>query len=104
MDVTRKHSKNTTTLRLSGECTIYHAAAARCALLDDHKGFDKTVQLNLEQVSELDTAGVQLLLMLQREIGAAGGKLMLQASNETVDQIVGILHLPAPFQPLEAAR
>ncbi len=102
MDVSRKHNKNSTTLRLSGECTIYHAATARDALLGDSKGFDKTVQLHLEQVSELDTAGVQLLLMLQKAVQAAGGTLHLQASNETVDQVLRIFHLPAPLQPLEA--
>ena len=102
MDVSRKYNKTSTTLRLSGECTIYHAAGAKDALLGDSKGFDKTVQLNLEHVNELDTAGVQLLLMLQRAVQTAGGTLHLQASNETVDQVLRIFHLPAPLQPLEA--
>lgn len=102
MDVSRKHHKNSTLLRLAGECTIYHAANGKEILLGNSKGFDKTVQLNLEQVSELDTAGVQLLLMLQRAVQSAGGQLQLQASNPTVDQVLGFFHLPAPLQPVEA--
>lgn len=102
MDVNRKHNKTTTTLRLSGECTIYHAASAKDALLGDSKGFDKTVQLQLEQISEIDTAGVQLLLMLQKCVQQAGGTLRLQSSNATVDQVLRIFNLPAPWQPQEA--
>lgn len=102
MDVSRKHNKSSTTLRLSGECTIYHAATAKELLLADSKGFDKTVKLDLEQISELDTAGVQLLLMLQKSVQQAGGSLQLQASNATVDQVLRIFHLPAPLQPREA--
>lgn len=102
MDVSRKHSKATTTLRLAGECTIYHAATAKDQLLGDSAGFDKTVKLDLEQVSELDTAGVQLLLMLRKAVQQAGGTLHLQATNETVDQVLQLLRLPAPFQPREA--
>ena len=102
MDVNRKHNKTTTTLRLSGECTIYHAASAKDALLGDSKGFDKTVQLHLEQISEIDTAGVQLLLMLQKCVQQAGGTLRLQSSNATVDQVLRIFNLPAPWQNQEA--
>lgn len=101
MDVNRKHSKTSTTLRLSGECTIYHAASAKESLLGDSKGFDKTVQLHLEQISEIDTAGVQLLLMLQKCVQQAGGTLRLQSSNETVDQVLRIFNLPAPWQHQE---
>lgn len=102
MDISRKHNKSSTTLRLSGECTIYHAASAKDVLLGDSKGFDKTVKLDLEQVSELDTAGVQLLMMLRKAIEQAGGTLQLQASNESVDQVLRTFQLPAPLQAREA--
>lgn len=101
MDVNRKHSKTGTTLRLSGECTIYHVSNVKDALLGDCKGFDKTVQLQLEQISEIDTAGVQLLLMLQKVVQQAGGQLQLQSSNDTVNQVLRIFNLPAPLRPLE---
>lgn len=97
MDVNRKHARKTTTLRLSGECTIYHAAVGKEILLGNTKGFDKKVELDLEQVSELDTAGVQLLLMLQRTVQQAGGTLALQAANDSVMQVFETLRLPAPF-------
>ena len=103
MDVTRKQNKSGLSLRISGEATIYEAANLHAQLLNDNAGFNKTVQLNLEQVSELDTAGVQLLLMLQREISQLGGTLKLQASNEYVDQVLNVFHLPPPFQRQENA-
>ena len=103
MDVSRKTQRNQTVISLSGECTIYQAAELKPRLLEDGKGLDRNVLLDLVNVSELDCAGVQLLLMLKREVAAAGGNLEIKASNDTVDQVFSALNLLPLFQSPEAA-
>ena len=104
MELTRKTQRNQTVISLNGECTIYEAADLKPKLVDDCKGLNKTVLLNLAQVSDLDCAGVQLLLMLRKQIMAEGGTLQLQASNESVDRVLETLRLELPFQASEGAQ
>ena len=64
MNISRRTTAKQTTIKLTGDLTIYQAAEAKASLLVPDTGLDRKVVLNLEQVEELDTAGVQLLMML----------------------------------------
>lgn len=97
MDISRKDSKHSTRISISGELTIYDVSTARARLLDDSKGWPATVNLDLKGVTELDSAGVQLLLMLQKGVVAAGGQLRLPAVSEPAQQVFNTLRLGAPF-------
>lgn len=55
------------TLKVEQDMTIYHAAALKDALFAP-LAQATTVTVDLSQVNELDTAGVQLLLLLHREV------------------------------------
>ena len=101
MDVSRVSSSHQTRISLAGECTIYHAAVLKPLLLDDDSDLDRDVLLNLESVSALDSAGVQILLMLHNQIAAAGGRLKIIADNDIVAQVFATLRLPSPFNPEE---
>ena len=101
MDISRTSSTRQTRISLAGECTIYHAAEMKPLLLDDDSGLDRDVLLNLESVSALDSAGVQILLMLRKQIANAGGRLKIIAGNDTVAQVFATLRLPSPFNPEE---
>ncbi len=94
MEITRKDSKTGARISCSGELTIYHAATAKPLLLDDARPWPARVQLDLSGVSELDTAGVQLLLMLQRSVSAAGSQLTLQKVSTPVSDVLAALQLP----------
>lgn len=54
------------TLEIQGEMTIYTAAEQKSQLLNALAANDE-LEINLAQVSELDTAGTQLLLLAKRE-------------------------------------
>ncbi|GAB6042414.1 STAS domain-containing protein [Endothiovibrio diazotrophicus] len=58
-------------LRPEGELTIFAAAELKQPLLDALNGAPG-LTLDLSAVEELDTAGLQLLLLLAREARAAG--------------------------------
>jgi len=53
-------------VRLIGEMTIYSAATLKPALLERSPTGTAPVEVDLTQVSEFDSAGLQLLLMLKR--------------------------------------
>lgn len=86
-----------TPLKLSGEMNIYAAAeiqqAVQKALLEAGD-----VALDLGEVSELDSAGLQQLLLLHRECQHAGRKLSVAASSPAVDEILNLLGLQKLFQ------
>lgn len=90
--------------KLKGEFTIYTAAQAK-AELEDHLAPEGQAQLDLAGLTELDTAGVQLLVWLKRRAEAAGGNLaLLHHSPEVVGvmdllRIAGLLGDPILIDP-----
>lgn len=54
---------------LSGELTIYTAAAIK-SRLGELLGEQASIEIDLAGVAEIDTAGLQLMLMLKRKPGA----------------------------------
>jgi anti-anti-sigma factor len=76
----------------SGELTIYHAAELHQSIAARLAGC-KTIELDLSQVSEIDTAGVQTLLVAMRSAEAAGGSLRLTNCAGGVIEVMRALHL-----------
>lgn len=73
-------------VRVDGEMTIFCAEALKPLVLAD----PAPAALDLSEVTEIDTAGVQLLLVAQRR-----GTQVLQASD-AVREVLALLHLPLP--------
>lgn len=75
--------------RLFGDCTIFHAVE----LSEDLFGLLNfpRVHLDLSQVTEFDTAGLQMLVLLQREVRLREHELVLQAPSEAVRELVSLL-------------
>jgi anti-sigma B factor antagonist len=100
-------------LEIIGELTVQTAGerkAAVMSLLEASDGLD----IVLDGVTELDTAGLQLLLLAQREAAQLGRPLRLLGVNPVVTDILAIAQLsavlgvhasgPAPIAPEEATR
>ena len=79
-------------LALTGELTIYEAANLKTLLLD-RLNASKSLQVDLSGVTELDTSGVQLMLLLQREAAAASKPLQWVKHSQAVSQVLGLLNL-----------
>lgn len=89
-------SDRTTTLALVEDLTIYNAAAQKGMLLDslnDAGGLD----LDLSQVGEIDSAGLQLLILAKREANRQGKPLHLIAHSAAVLEVIDFLNLGAFF-------
>ncbi|ACE85305.1 STAS domain-containing protein [Cellvibrio japonicus] len=97
MTVSRKKSKDTTTLVFDGELTIYTVSQLKDALFAEPEVSSAKVALDLQSVSELDTAGVQLLLFIRQFFSAVAKEVVLAKTNELVDAVFSTLDIHSHF-------
>jgi len=71
-------------LRVSGEMTVYSASTLKPVLLRELQVEREALELDLSLVREFDTAGLQLLLMLQREAATTARKVRITACSNVV--------------------
>lgn len=84
-----------TRVALSGAFTIYEAAQAKTTLLDALRS-NGSVEIDLADVTELDTAAVQVLVLLKRESAVANGSLRLSHGDASL-QVIDRYNLGAFF-------
>lgn len=96
MDIAYQRDGERGTLALAGEFTIYAAAEAKAPLLAPLAECREVV-IDLAGVSEIDSAGLQLLLLAQREARAAGLALSLAAPSRPVAELIALYGLAACF-------
>lgn len=97
MKITRKKGKEITTFSFEGDLTIYHVAESKADLFADHEQLGGKIALDLHKVSEIDTAGVQLLLFARLFFASADKSVFITKSNELVDAVLEQLDLLAQF-------
>ena len=76
-------SAATVSLALAGELTIYRAAELKAELLEAVRR-DAELEIDLSGVTELDTCGVQLLMLAKRCAQEQGGSLRLTGHSPAV--------------------
>lgn len=97
MNISRKKSKDTTTLVFEGDITIYYVAQIKDELFADYEKLSDKVALDLEGVTEIDTAGVQLLLFAKKFFASVHRSLFISKSNESVDTVLAVLDVDTQF-------
>lgn len=96
MEITTEDRADHRLLRLSGEFVIQHAARARTELLEGLEGAPR-VLADLSGVSELDSAGVQLLIALRRECSRRAVPAAFQNHSPAVLRMLDLYGLVAWF-------
>jgi anti-sigma B factor antagonist len=88
-----------TVLALDGELGIYRATELRDTLLKALAGLPAgaTLELNLAEVSELDSAGVQLLIAAKKAAQAAQHDVRLVGHSPAVLEVFETLDLAGHF-------
>ena len=81
---------------IEGELNIYTAAEWK-KRLDDLIGQDSSLELDLGAVQELDTAGLQLLIMAKREANARSQQLLLSNHSQAVLEVFELCGVAAFF-------
>jgi anti-anti-sigma factor len=92
----RRGDRGTRLVAMQGEMTIYAASAAKDTLLDALAGA-ADVEIDLSGVTEMDTAGVQLLVLLKREAASADKRLRLSHPSPAVMDVIDGYRLAAHF-------
>lgn len=82
--------------QVTGEMTIYHAAEMKGELLP-HLDRCNEMEINLSGVSEIDTAGFQLLLLVKREASRANKLLRFEAHSPATLEVLKLLGIASNF-------
>ncbi len=83
-------------LVLAENLTIYNALTQKQTLLDALAATGK-LELDLSQVSEMDTAGLQLLILLKKEAQRAGKCVSIVAHSQAVSSLIDFCNMAADF-------
>lgn len=84
------------TMLIEKEMTIYNALSQKQLLLKFLEA-DEELEINLSQVSEMDGAGLQLLILIKREAADAGKTLSFVMHSKPVVDILELSKLTAIF-------
>jgi anti-anti-sigma factor len=87
------------TVQVTGELTIHAAAEQKARLVGALEQADG-LRLDLAQVSELDSAGLQILLLLRREAAAAGKAFSLTGHPQGVLDVLALASRSAQLADL----
>jgi anti-anti-sigma factor len=79
---------------LEGELTIFRAAELKTVLLEDQR----PLAIDLSGVTEVDTAGVQLLMQLKKMALQSQASLSLVACSPAVMDVLEIFNLLSYFE------
>ena len=79
-------------LSLAENLTIYHALEQKTHLLDALAASEE-LELDLLQVGEIDTAGLQLLLLLKKEGQRAHKRVSIIAHSQAVRTVIDFCNL-----------
>ena len=96
MTISIEASNGVCRARVAGEMTIYCAAEMKGELLSCIDR-DTEVEIDLSEVSEMDTAGFQLLLLAKREAANAGKSLRLVAHSPATLEVLDIFNMASYF-------
>lgn len=78
--------------------TVFQATAIKTWLLQQLEARPEGMVLDLSEIDEIDTAGVQLLLMIKREAQARSCSVVLDSPSETVRDVFHLLGLSNELQ------
>ena len=92
MSAEHMRGDGSSSLRMEGEMSIYRAAELKQVLLEAIAQ-TPVLELDLSAVTELDTAGVQLLLMARQAAEAAQCELRLTNHSPAVTDVLDMLNL-----------
>lgn len=97
MSISRKKTKDNSVLAFDGDITIYTVSQLKEAIFSEPENLSKNIALDLQSVTEIDTAGVQLLLAVQKIFSATGKQVSIGKSNDLVDAVFDRLDIRPHF-------
>lgn len=96
MKKTAKNAGDPCHLRLEGEMTIFTAREIKERLLAPLPNCQQ-INVDLSQISEIDSAGLQLMILAKREAGAMGKDICFVAHSPAVVDVLELCRLTGYF-------
>lgn len=96
MEIEFKKTAGSTTAKCRGRLTIYTVAGVREAF-NSIVGEGKPTTLNMEELVDIDTAGIQLLMALKRQCGVQGIELNIRNHSPILISILDLYGLAGYF-------
>lgn len=87
-----EHRSNGCRMKVSGVMSIYSAGLLRAQLIEPLRRRER-LELDLSGVQEFDSAGVQLVYLLKREVEGLDGMFVLGEKSEAVRQVFGFYRM-----------
>lgn len=94
--VTQKRN-NSTEITISGELNIYSAMDVYQTHFNSIT-FKEQVIFKLSGITEIDTAGIQILLMLFNEVEKQGAQYMVQSTNDSISEYSNLFNIQHYFK------
>jgi anti-sigma B factor antagonist len=91
------HQREVRTVQVEGDLTVRTAASQKPKLLAALRAPYSVVELDLAEVTEIDTSGVQLLLLGCNIAMVVGGALRLTVISPAVREVIELLQLQTVF-------
>lgn len=88
-------------LKLDAELTIYTASELKEQLLAPLDTYE-ALELDLSEVAEIDSAGVQLILLLRREAARMGKSVRLGSASPAARDLLELYGIHAPQEEADA--
>lgn len=85
-------------LLVNGGFTIFQAAEYKPQLLGVIDNADDMLEVDLSGVEEIDTTGLQLLLLMKREAALQYKQLFFNGVSPAVQSVIDMLHLQGAFE------
>lgn len=102
--MSRSRTKAKASYSPQGELTIYRALEHFEALRAMRSARAAVLRLDLSGVSEIDSAGLQLLLLLRKSAAAEGGALCITSASAAVRELLEFCNLGALLADGDAAE
>ena len=83
-------------LKMEGELTIYHGQEIKNRLIE-HLAANNEIEVDLGGVSEMDTAGFQLLLAAKREGTRLGKSVRFVSHSQAALELIDLYNMAAQF-------
>lgn len=96
MPIKARKKKGLSLLTISGDMTIYTAAALKAELMT-HIAQPGEREIDLSEVSEMDSAGLQLLILAKREAMRHKHDLRLTGHSHAVQEVMDICNMGGYF-------
>lgn len=97
MSLTARTSKGKCKAKIDGEMTIYTACELKEKLLQKLAKC-QSMELDLSQVTDFDTAGFQLLALLRREAECDDTSLLIKNHSPVIQDVFELYHVSEPLE------